>query len=568
MQNGKAKPPSYLNYRRLLILLLLSFLLSLVASVKDPFKLSEYQYGDIARKNIKSPEDIYLPNKDITMKKGEIIVREGDRITDEHLEKLSLVKVRESAAVFSLKNSFFIFLLLFFSLTLIYEYAEKNIKKFTLTEKDLNFAGVFTLFSALLVKASTLIFEHFAPNYAPYLIFIVPIFCYGIIMRIVLFSEAAIIFSIVFSIVMGFMFENSFPIVLYTLLGNLLSSYFSGKCENRNTILKAGLYTAAIMALIVILFDALQRNTLANTPAKVAFVLFNGVGSSFIALGLLPVIEHVFNYTTDIKLLELANLEHPLLEEMMVNAPGTYHHSILIGNLAKAAAESIGAHPLLARVSAYYHDIGKLKMPHYFIENRTGNDDVHKGLTPNMSALIILSHIKEGIEMARQYRLGKKITDMIAQHHGTSLVSYFYNRAKELEDPKLHVIEEKDFRYGGPKPQTKEAGIIMLADSVEAASRLLDDPTPKRIETHVQEIIEKIFLDGQLDECELTLKDRHALQKSCIAILIGIFHHRIEYPERTIYDGTDKRVTKAAGNGQKNGQKSHRRFISIFKATG
>jgi len=568
MQNGKAKPPSYLNYRRLLILLLLSLLLSIIASVQDPFKLSEYQYGDIARKNIKSPEDIYLPNKDITMKKGEIIVREGDRITDEHLEKLSFVKVRESTAAFSVKNSFIIFLLLFFSLTLIYEYAEKNIKKFTLTEKDLNFAGVFTLFSVLLVKASTLIFEHFAPNYAPYLIFIVPIFCYGIIMRIVLFSEAAIIFSIVFSIVMGFMFENSFPIVLYTLLGNLLSSYFSGKCENRNTILKAGLYTAAIMALIVILFDALQGNTLANTPAKVAFVLFNGVGSSFIALGLLPVIEHVFNYTTDIKLLELANLEHPLLEEMMVNAPGTYHHSILIGNLAKAAAESIGAHPLLARVSAYYHDIGKLKMPHYFIENRTGNDDVHGGLTPNMSALIILSHIKEGIEMARQYRLGKKITDMIVQHHGTSLVSYFYNRAKELEDPKLHVIEEKDFRYAGPKPQTKEAGIIMLADSVEASSRILDDPTPKRIETHVQEIIEKIFIDGQLDECELTLKDLHAIQKSFIAILIGIFHHRIEYPERTIYDGTDKRVTKAAGNGQKNGQKSHRRFINIFKATG
>jgi hypothetical protein len=300
----------------------------------------------------------------------------------------------------------------------------------------------------------------------------------------------------------------------------------------------------------------------------VAFVIFNGVGSSFIALGLLPVIENVFSYTTDIKLLELANLEHPLLEEMMVNAPGTYHHSILVGNLSKAASDSIGAHPLLARVSSYYHDIGKLKMPHYFIENRTGNDDVHKALTPNMSALIILSHVKEGIEMARQYRLGRKITEMIGQHHGTSLVSYFYNRAKELEDPKLHVIEEKDFRYAGPKPQTKEAGIIMLADSVEAASRILDDPTPKRIETHVQEIIEKIFLDGQLDECELTLKDLHAIQKSFIAILIGIFHHRIEYPERTLHEGTDKRITKIAGDGQKNGQKDHRRFINIFKATG
>lgn len=568
MQNGKAKPPSYLNYRRLLILLIFSLLLSFIINIKDPFKLTEYQYGDIAKKNIKSPEDIYLTNKDITMKKGEIIVREGDRITDEHLEKLSQLKVRESTAIFSLKNAFLIFLLLFFSLTLLYEHAEKNIKKFTLTEKDLNFATVFTLFIALLVKASTLIFEHFAPTHAPYLIYMVPIFCYGIIMRIVLFSEAAIIFSIAFSIVMGFMFENSLAVFLYTLLGNLLASYFSGKCENRNTILKAGLYTAAIMALIVILFDALMGTFPANAPAKIAFIICNGVGSSFIALGLLPVIEHVFNYTTDIKLLELANLEHPLLEEMMVNAPGTYHHSILIGNLAKAAAESIGAHPLLARVSAYYHDIGKLKMPHYFIENRTGNDDVHKGLTPNMSALIILSHVKEGIEMARQYRLGKKITDMIGQHHGTSLVSYFYNRAKELEDPKLHVIEEKDFRYTGPKPQTKEAGIIMLADSVEASSRILDDPTPKRIESHVQEIIEKIFIDGQLDECELTLKDLHAIQKSFIAILIGIFHHRIEYPERTIYDGTDKRITKTSGNEQKNGQKSHRRFINIFKATG
>lgn len=568
MQNGKAKPPSYLNYRRLLILLLFSLLLSFIINIKDPFKLTEYQYGDIANKNIKSPEDIYLPNKDITMKKGEIIVREGDRITDEHLEKLSHLKVRESTAVFSMKSAFFIFLLLFFSLTLLYEYAEKNIKKFTLTEKDLNFATVFTLFISLLVKASTLIFDHFAPNYAPYLIYIIPIFCYGIILRIVLFSEAAIIFSIAFSIVMGFMFENSLAVFLYTLLGNLLASYFSGKCENRNTVLKAGLYTAAIMALIVILFDALMGTFPANAPAKIAFVICNGVGSSFIALGLLPVIEHVFNYTTDIKLLELANLEHPLLEEMMVNAPGTYHHSILIGNLAKAAAESIGAHPLLTRVSAYYHDIGKLKMPHYFIENRTGNDDVHKGLTPNMSALIILSHVKEGIEMARQYRLGKKITEMIGQHHGTSLVSYFYNRAKELEDPKLHVIEEKDFRYAGPKPQTKEAGIIMLADSVEASSRILDDPTPKRIESHVQEIIEKIFIDGQLDECELTLKDLHAIQKSFIAILIGIFHQRIEYPERTIYDGTDKRVTKTPGNEQKNGQKNHRRFINIFKATG
>ena len=169
------------------------------------------------------------------------------------------------------------------------------------------------------------------------------------------------------------------------------------------------------------------------------------MASSFIALGILPVIESVFDYTTDIKLLELANLENPLLEDMMLNAPGTYHHSIVVGNLAKAAAESIGAHPLLTRVAAYYHDIGKLKMPHYYIENRIGPEDAHEDLTPNMSALIILSHTKEGVELAQEHKIGTKITEIIKQHHGTSLVSYFYSKAKEQEDPDLHVIEEKDF---------------------------------------------------------------------------------------------------------------------------
>ncbi|OPY83971.1 MAG: hypothetical protein A4E65_00419 [Syntrophorhabdus sp. PtaU1.Bin153] len=569
MQNGKAKTPSHhLDHRKLLILLLVSLALSLVVTIRDPFRVREYRLGDIAERNIKSRVDLYLPDKDLTIKKGEIIVREGDRITDDHLEKLSLLKGRNDTRIFSVRSIILLWFLFFLALAIIFEYADKNIKKFTLARKDVTFAATFTVFAAVLVKSSVLLFDHFIQNHAVDLLYIVPIFSFGIILRIVLFSEAAIVFSMVFSVVMGFMFENSLPVMLYTFLGSILASYFSGKCENRNTVLKAGLYTALIMSPIVLLMDVFLGNPVTTTPIKIAFVILNGIGSSFIALGLLPVIEHVFAYTTDIKLLELANLEHPLLEEMMVNAPGTYHHSIVVGNLAKAAAERIGAHPLLTRVSAYYHDIGKLRMPHYFIENTTGNDDVHKTLTPNMSALVILSHVKEGIEMARQYKLGGKITDMIRQHHGTSLVSYFYSRAKEMEDPRLHVIEEKDFRYAGPKPQTKEAGIIMLADSVEAASRLLDEPTPKRIETHVREIIEKIFLDGQLDECELTLKDLHAIEKSFVAILIGIFHHRIEYPERTLHDGTDKRVAKITESGQKISQKDNGRSPRIFKATG
>jgi membrane-associated HD superfamily phosphohydrolase len=207
-------------------------------------------------------------------------------------------------------------------------------------------------------------------------------------------------------------------------------------------------------------------------------------------------------------------------------------------------------------------------MPRYFIENRPGTEDVHQNLSPSMSALIILSHVKEGVELAEKHRLGRKISEIIQQHHGTSLVTYFYSRAKEKEDPNLYSIEEKDFRYPGPTPQTKEAGIIMLADAVEAASRTLDDPTPKRIETLVQNIIENIFIDGQLDACELTLKDLHAIQKSFTSILIGIFHQRIEYPEGAANGGTDKKFPTIVEGGQKAAGKHNRRLAHLFKVAG
>ena len=568
LKDKKDKPPSRPFRQRLLVLFLLALALTFIIHVKYPFSAARYELGDIARENIKSPSELHIPGTDTIVKKGEIILREGDRIGESQLKALSLLNQLEKGEALNVRKFLSILALLFLSITVIYEYAQRNIKKFTLSEKDLVFGSLLTVFTISFVKSLLLIFGHFARDNAADLFYIVPLFLFGIIMRIVLFSEAAITFSLILGIAMGFAFENSLQVFLYTLLANVLASYFSGRTENRNTILKAGIYTAFIMSIVMVLFQVLFGESLSNIPVKIAFILLSGIGSSFIALGLLPVVEHLFGYTTDIKLLELANLEHPLLEAMMVEAPGTYHHSILVGNLAKAAAESIGAHPLLTRVSAYYHDIGKLKLPHYFIENRTDFDDAHKGLTPHMSALIILSHVKEGVELAEKYKLGQRITEVIQQHHGTSMVSYFFNRAKELEDPKLHLVNEKDFRYTGPKPQTKEAGILMLADAVEAASRILEEPTPKRIETHVQNVVEHIFLDGQLDECELTLKDLHAIRKSFIAILIGIFHHRIQYPERTSHDGADKRFPKIVENGQKANTKDNGKAAHLFKATG
>jgi putative nucleotidyltransferase with HDIG domain len=275
---------------------------------------------------------------------------------------------------------------------------------------------------------------------------------------------------------------------------------------------------------------------ISGDPLKMALLsdlimgFLGGAFTSVLVLGIAPIVESFFGYTTDIKLLELANMDNPILKDVILQAPGTYHHSVIVGTLAEAGAKSIAANPLLARVSAYYHDIGKLKKPLYFIENAGGADNKHDHLAPSMSSLILISHVKDGVELARENHLGRRIAHIIQQHHGTSLISYFYQKAKEKENPEMGLLNEEDFRYPGPKPQTKEAGIVMLADAVEAASRTLSEPTPSRIRGLVQRITNSIFLDGQLEECELTLKDLQKIEESFSRILTAIFHQRIDYP--------------------------------------
>jgi putative nucleotidyltransferase with HDIG domain len=264
---------------------------------------------------------------------------------------------------------------------------------------------------------------------------------------------------------------------------------------------------------------------------KLAFGFSGGLAAAVMVTGIVPLVESIFRYTTNIKLLELANMNNPVLRDLMVQAPGTYHHSIIVGNLAEAAAENIGVNPLMARVAAYYHDIGKIRKPLYFIENIGAQENRHDKLAPSMSALILMAHVKDGAEMAHEARLGKALNDIIREHHGTSLMKFFYDRAKSKADPGVEQVDERDYRYPGPKPQTREAALIMLADAVEAASRTLTDPTPARVQGMVQKIINNIFIDGQLDECELTLKDINNIAKSFNLVLGGIFHYRVDYPE-------------------------------------
>ncbi|MCE9625395.1 MAG: HDIG domain-containing protein, partial [Deltaproteobacteria bacterium] len=263
-----------------------------------------------------------------------------------------------------------------------------------------------------------------------------------------------------------------------------------------------------------------------------------GLLAAIFVMVLAPIAEMLFDYVTDIKLLELGNLNHPLLKEMIVKAPGTYHHSQLVAVLAEGAAAEIGANPLLARVGSYFHDVGKMRKPSYFIENQQGGENRHDKLAPSMSALIIASHVKDGLDLAREYKLPKRIADFIPQHQGTKLITYFYNKASEQAQAAGATVDEKDYRYPGPRPQTREAGIILLADGVEAAVRSIPEKTPAKIQGMVQKIVNKNFTEAQLDECDMTLKDLHVIAESFVRVLVGIYHQRIEYP-----DVEEKRAT-------------------------
>jgi putative nucleotidyltransferase with HDIG domain len=249
--------------------------------------------------------------------------------------------------------------------------------------------------------------------------------------------------------------------------------------------------------------------------------------------GLLPFVERVFDVQTDISLLELGDVQHPLLQELVRRAPGTYNHSINVASIAETAADAIGANGLLVRVGAYFHDIGKMLKPSYFVENQGPDGNRHESLQPAMSTLVIIAHVKDGADLARQHRLPQTIIDFIEQHHGTTLVEYFYRReAQRLkDDPDAGELDETTFRYPGPKPQTKEAGVLMLADVVESASRALIDPTPARIESLVHDLAMKRLLDGQFDECGLTLAELHTIEDSLVKSLTAVYHGRVKYPE-------------------------------------
>jgi cyclic-di-AMP phosphodiesterase PgpH len=480
------------------------------------------------------------------IKKGEIIVREGERITEAQLDRIELGSRDKKGR--ALTASIGLALLWGLFLYMIYIAALKGGMILPGGMRDLIFLTSLLAISFLSLRTADYLAQIFVAGSGGVnshsILLAIPVGAAPMMVSLVLGPLAALLFSLVQALLAVIFWEGHPELALYFAVAGLWASLSRQTCHNRWDLLRMGFFLGLInmgSALAIQMING--RLAFLETPLNLAFGFTGGIVAGIVVTGISPLIERIFGYTTDMKLLERANMDQPLLRELMVQAPGSYHHSIIVGNMVEAAAEAIGANALLARVSAYYHDIGKIQKPLYFIENQMGGENRHEKLAPSMSSLILIAHIKDGVEMARLHKLEAPIIEIINQHHGTGLISYFYQKALDLKGGDTTQVSTEDFRYPGPKPQTREAGLVLLADAIEAASRTLVDPTPARIQGLVQRIIQNAFSDGQLNECDLTLKDLTLISSSFIKILNGIFHHRIEYPEAQPKSGAVRKKT-------------------------
>lgn len=491
--------------------------------------------------------------------KGEPIIKEGEPANEGHLRKLA--GLNKSNPAYSRYMIFLgIALILMLLLRLSLYFSERYLDRSGYATQDL------LLFCLLVVGAIILV--RFVCSLSPLLgkasedlnirsiLYAAPIATAPMLASLMVNARIALLVAVLTSLACAFTVEGDVYLFFYYFVAGLVGLHGMTRVSDRTSVLRGGLVVGVVSMLSILAIKmAVGQLTNLRDVYDIGLGFVGGILCGLLVSGLAPLLEPL-GYTTNIRLLEIANLNHPLLKTMSMQAPGTYHHSMMVGNLAEAGAELIGANPVLARVGGLYHDVGKVGnkfKPSYYIENHVSGANPHDKLEPSMSALILISHVKNGVEKAREYRISEAIIDIIQQHHGTALIKFFFNKALEKAAKGPTSVPEDKYHYPGPKPQTKEAALVMMADVTEAAIRTLAEPTPAQIRKRVQTLIHGLFTEGQLDESSLTLKDIHAIINTFSRTFQAILHTRIEYPEENIvqdkqHGDPHKQPSDAVGN--------------------
>ncbi|MBN2246808.1 MAG: HDIG domain-containing protein [Candidatus Aminicenantes bacterium] len=476
-----------------------------------------------------------------TIKKGKVIVRKGDEVTTENIKLINIINENFKGKPTWLINFLGTFLL-FGLLMLAVWYYLKSLLKPSKGFRAYLMMGLLLILGLLIYKLSIFLAETFSQSSNFFLLKYTESyyrafpFQFGTLLFAFLTNiQVALTFSILNSFLIGYLFKSNFYLMAFSLIAGFAAIYgikHYGK-KNLTSLFRTGMFLIGPVNVFIILTFHLIREKIGPVDLIASEIIMGVVGgilSASLAFLLLPVMENLFNFVTQNKLMEITSSDHPIFRQMAIKAPGTYHHSLLVAMLVEKAADELKIDTMLAKAGALYHDIGKIKRPEYFSENKSRNLDIHRDLKPSMSSLVIVNHVKEGVEQAKKLKLPKKIIDIIEQHHGNSLIRYFFEKAKEEYDPEMQKIGEESYRYSGPKPQSKEAALVMLADSVEAASRTLKSPTRQNFKRVISEIFNNYLDDGQLDDCDLSLHELRTVADSFLDTLFNIYHQRIEYP--------------------------------------
>ena len=487
---------------------LLAFLIVLSGATPKVYQLN---LGD------KSDYDITAPKEVQTLKKGQRIISIGDTVTEEKLQVLKELNLLKNKS--KVDYCFFasIFGMMMILAIMLFLYMRAFCKYIFKSRSDLVLLSIIMLLTLLMAR--------FVNEYSSLAI---PIFVAAMLTAILLDYKLALVVNFVLTIAASFITKGNLEFIYMALISGSLVCFFVREANQRNKLTLVGVVTGICNVSIIVFMEIINKGG-TNVIMEEAFLVFiNGIVCVILTIGMLPFLEIAFNIITPIRLLELSNPNQPLIKRLLTEAPGTYHHSLMVGNLAEAGTEAIGGNALLARVGAYFHDIGKLKRPNFFKENQL-TDNPHERMTANLSTLVITAHTHDGVELAKQFKIPMPIRDIILEHHGTTLVACFYHKAKTNEN--REDVSSESFRYDGPKPTTNEAAVVMLADCVEASVRSMVHKTEGKIEGVVRKIIKDKLEDGQLDQCKITLKDLDEVARAFMRVLSGYFHARDEYPD-------------------------------------